>query len=333
MGRALLADPELPNKAEAGRFDDIRRCLYCNNCRLRLGTQDAKQAWGTNLACTVNPSLLREREYEIKPTTSPKKVVVIGGGVAGMEAARVLGERGHQVTLYERSDKLGGQWLIASQQETKTLYSSFTDYLIKGLARTKVKVELGQEVTSELVRKMEPDAVVVATGATPASLDVPGVERKNVVQAVDVITGKANVGDRVVVIGGRMVGMEVADFLAKRGKTVSLVTKNRLGENGEPLERNIYVTLRDRLIDGGVVIYAHTPVVEILDNGVYVADGREMMFLRADTIILAVGAKSDNKLVKELRGAVHELYAIGDCVKSRDARDAVSAAALVARQI
>ncbi|MFC1974512.1 FAD-dependent oxidoreductase [Chloroflexota bacterium] len=333
MGRPLMADAQLPNKAKAGKLGDIRRCLNCNNCWQKFGTLELIQASGSGLGCTVNPSLLREKEFEIVRTTSPKKVVVIGGGVGGMEAARVLAERGHQVTLYEQGDKLGGQWLIASQQESKTLYGSFTDYLMKGLARANVKVELGKEVTSEFIRKINPDAVVVATGATPGSLDVPGVESKNVVQAVDVITGKARVGDTVVVIGGRLVGMEVADSLAKLGKKVTLVTKNRLGENGEPLERNIYVPLRDSLIAHGVVIYAHTPVFEIRDNGVYVIDGKELMFMRADSIVLAVGSQPKNKLVEELKSIVPEVHAIGDCVKPRDARQAVSEAAVVARLI
>jgi 2-enoate reductase len=133
-----------------------------------------------------------------------------------------------------------------------------------------VKVNLDKEVTKQFVEEQKPDAVVMATGATPMTLNVPGADRRNVVQAVDVFTGKVKMGERVVVIGGRLRGMEVAALLAEQGKKVSLVTKNRLGENGVPLERNLFVTLRDRLIERRVMIIFLSPVFEIRDNGVYV---------------------------------------------------------------
>ena len=323
MGRGLLADPELPNKAKVGRLDDIRQCIYCNHC---LGR-------GKERFCIVNPALLREKEFIIKPTTSPKKVMVIGGGLAGMEAARVLAERGHQVSLYEKSDKLGGQWNIASQQKFKESYASVTERMTRGLDKAGVKVVLNKEVTAQFVREIRPDAVVVATGASPRTLDVPGADGKNVVQANDVITGKTKVGDSVIVVGGRVVGMEVADFLAEQGKEVSVVTLHRLGENGRPPVVTIYRTLRDRMINHGVRIYPDSPVVEIRDNGVYVVDSQHLVFLKADTVVLAVGAKPDNRLVEELKGVVPEMYAIGDCVEPRDALDATHEGAEIGRKI
>lgn len=331
MGRALLADPDLPNKAKEGRFDEIRRCIYCNNCLNFDAAPQSVRARG--LSCTVNPAVLREREFTIKPTPSPKRVMIIGGGLSGMEAARVLAERGHQVSLYERSDKLGGQWNIASALPLKEGYQSLTQYLIRGLQQSGARVILNTKVTQELVEKERPDIVIVATGASPKTLDVPGAEGRNVVQANDVILGNVPVGEGVVVIGGRLVGMEVADFLAERGKKVYLVTKNKLGEDGIPLERNIYRALRDRLIEHGVHLFPDSPVHEIRENGVHIEYNRELVFLKADTVVLAVGAKSENKLAEELKSTDFKIYMIGDCVAPRDAREAIREGAEIGREI
>jgi 2,4-dienoyl-CoA reductase-like NADH-dependent reductase (Old Yellow Enzyme family)/thioredoxin reductase len=333
MGRALIADPELPNKAKEERFDDIRRCIYCNNCRIgRLSPEDVETRRGDGLSCTVNPTLLREREFELKPTALSKKVMVVGGGLAGMEAARVLAERGHNVSLYEKSRELGGQWNTACNLPAKASFRTLSQYLIRGLDRAGVKVILKKEVTRHLVEEEKPDVIVVATGATPLTLDVPGANGKNVFQATEVIAGKANVGSGVVVIGGSHRGMEVADFLAEQGKKVSLVTRSRLGGR-EPIERNTFVTLRERLVERGVMIFPFSPVFEIRDNGVYVVSDNELLFLPADTVVMAVGAKSEDKLLEELKGIVPELYAIGDCARVRNAKEAVNEGAELGRKI
>jgi 2-enoate reductase len=333
MGRALLADPKLPNKAKEEHFDNIHRCIYCNNCRIgRLSPEGVESRRGAGLSCTVNPALFREKEFELKPASLPKKVMVIGGGLAGMEAARVLAERGHEVSLYEKSSELGGQWNIACSLPAKASFRTLSQHLIRELDKATVNVILKKEVTRHLVEEEKPDVIVVATGAIPLTLDVPGADGKNVVQAVEVIAGKARAGNRVVVIGGSHRGMEVAYFLAEQGKKVSLVTRSRLGGR-EPIERNIFVTLRERLIERGVMVFPFSPVFEIRDNGVYVVSDNELLFLTADTLVMAVGAKADNKLVEELKGVVPELYAIGDCARVRNAKEAVNEAAELGRKI
>ncbi|MFH1486978.1 MAG: FAD-dependent oxidoreductase, partial [Chloroflexota bacterium] len=273
MGRALLADPYLPSKAREGKADEIRRCIYCNNCMGLEGNPPMVMPEGRR--CTVNPSLLREREFALKLAPEAKRVMVIGGGLAGMEAARVAAERGHRVSLCEKDDTLGGQWRIATQQERKETFVTLIDDLRRGLEKAGVGVFLGKEATAELVKNERPDAVVIATGAVPRSLDVPGTSGDNVVQAVDVLIGKAKVGQRVVVVGGRAVGMETALSLAKKGKMVSLVTMHRLGENGKEMERNIFRTLRDGLIEHGVYLYPDSTVREIREDGVYVVKDRD----------------------------------------------------------
>lgn len=313
IGRGLLADPELPNKAREGRLDDIRHCIYCNMCT----TQNKLRVDTGRMICSVNPELFREAEFPAKPTTSPKKVMVIGGGLAGMEAARTLAERGYQVTLYERDEKLGGQWSIACLEAGKEDLAKLITYLARGLDKAGVKVILNREATPELVSKENPGAVVVATGGSPVNLNIPGAGGKNVVQAVDVITGQAEVGDRVVVVGGRYVGMEVALSLAKQGKKVSLVTMKALGENGTPLERNTFLTLRQMLVDNGVFLYPHFPLHEIREDGVYVVQNHDLLFLKADTVVMAVGTKAENKLAEMLEHAGHDVHRIGDCLEPR----------------
>lgn len=333
MGRALLADPELPNKAKEGRFDEIRYCLFCNSCMTLIRDIRPKSVTDRGICCTVNPALLREKEFVLKPTTSPKHVMVVGGGLAGMEAARVLAERGHSVSLYERTDRLGGQWNIASAQESKKTFARLTQLMERGLQRAGVKITFNKEVTREFIEETQVDAVVVATGAIPATLDIPGADRSNAVQANDVFTGKAKVGNEVVVIGGRLVAMEVAVLLAEQGKKVSLVTKYRLGEDGRPLQRYLFKQLRNRLVELGVFLYPDSPAWEIVEKGVYIAYQRELLFLEADTVVLSVGAKSQRGVLEELKGLNLEVYAIGDCVEPRDAADAIREGAEVGRQI
>jgi NADPH-dependent 2,4-dienoyl-CoA reductase/sulfur reductase-like enzyme len=329
LGRSLMADPELPNKVMDGRLEDICSCIYCNNCVAR--THEERRKFG-GLFCAVNPALSREREFAIKPTASPKKVLVVGGGLAGMEAARVLAERGHQVTLYERSYKLGGQWNIAVQQDFKEGYVSVTERLSRGLHRAKVRVTLNKEVTPEVIKEMKPNVVVLATGAVRMTLDVPGAEGKNVVQANDVVIGKAKVGEEVVVIGGRILGMEVAHSLARRGKKVSLVTRHRVGGERKK-DFNIYRTLIHRLIDNGVFLYPDSPVVEIRENGVFINYNQQLVFLKADVVVMAVGARPENELAAELERSVREFYMIGDCVEPRNAMDAIREGAELGRKI
>ena len=329
LARPLMADPELPNKAREGRFDDIRYCVNCLNC-FNFGPHiNYILNWG--IPCTVNPAKLREREFTLEPSPLSKEVMVIGGGLAGMEAARTLAERGHSVTLYEKSTRLGGQWHIACQQTQKREdYKKLLDYLNRGLEKTAVAIKLNTEITENLVREVKPDAVIVATGATPRRLDITGADGEHVVQAVDVILGRVSTGRRVIVVGGRHVGMEIADELADKGRQVYLVTRSSLGRG---LEKNLYLGLRDRLLEKGVHIFQNAPVVEIIRGGAYIAFNEDLVFLKADTVVVAAGMESENRLLQSLKGMLQEIYAIGDCVEPRDAMSAIHEGAEIGRRI
>ncbi len=329
MGRALIADPYLPNKAREGRLDEIRRCIYCCNCTT---WENRPRLQERGISCTVNPAVLREDDFVIKFAHKPKKIMVIGGGLAGMEAARTLAERGHQVFLYECNGYLGGQWVMAAWPEFKTDYKSLIPYLDRGMKKAGVRVHLNTEVNLEFVIKEKPDAVIVATGAEPKKLEVLDDAGPEIVQANDVIIGKVTVGGKVVVVGGRCLGMEVANILASEGKHVSLVEALELGHG---IQAGLKAVLRDKLVENGVYIYPFSLLMRITSTGIDVANNGSLLNLKADTVVLAVGTQPRNGLADSLKSLSlnTEIYTIGDCSRIGDAMEAINDGAEIGRII
>lgn len=322
LGRALVADPHWARKIQEGRVDAIRSCIYCSNCV----SKGNYKGW----SCTVNPALMREREFALTPATVRKNVMVIGGGLAGMEAAKVCAQRGHNVSLFEKTAVLGGQWNIVCKQERKEHFASVTERLKRELAEEGVQIVLNRPVTRELVDRQKPDAVIVATGATPAALPVQGADGAHVVQAVDVICKRARLGERVCVIGGRQLGMEVAIAAAQQGKDVSLISRRKIGRD---VRKALRLALLAELMEMDVRLYPYFEVVGIRDAGVMAVNEGSFFFLKADTVILAVGFQPVKELLRELDGTVPEIHAIGDCVEPQDALAAVNQGAEIGRLI
>jgi len=316
LGRALLADPEWPNKVKEGRLEDIIPCLGCHEgCIERIISRK-------HVSCAVNPTTGNEKEFTLRAAERKKSVLVIGGGPAGMEAARVSALRGHKVTLWEKGYDLGGNLIPAAVPGFKHDYRRLINYLSTQIRKLGVTTKLGVEATPELIQAMKPDVVFIATGATPVVPDIPGIEKGIAATSVEVLLGKKEVGESVVIIGGGMVGCETALYLAQQGKKVTIieildkVMSDMLWINA--------MDLQELLDDANVKIETSCNVQEIIDEGLIMTDRQDKKrTLEADTIILAVGLKPNRELVETLQGKLPELYVIGDCVESRRVINAI----------
>jgi 2,4-dienoyl-CoA reductase-like NADH-dependent reductase (Old Yellow Enzyme family)/thioredoxin reductase len=325
VGRQLIADPFWPNKVAAGRIEDIVPCISCNVCLDTAFTAG-------ELKCSVNASLAKEAEYALRPAERRKRVLVIGGGPAGMEAARTAAIRGHEVVLCEKREELGGQLLLAAVAPHKEVISSLNKYMAGQLGKAGVQVLLGHEVTAESVKAMRPEVVVLATGSSPFVPDIPGSRRDNVVLALDVLAGKEEVGNRVVVIGGELVGCETADYLAQKGKTVTITRRGpdmAVGMNQQARDN-----LLARLIQNKVTMLTGVKYEDITDKGLVITDREgQRQTIEADTVVLATGAAPNNDLATELERQNVALHLIGDCVTPGKITDAIRDGARLGREI
>ena len=322
--RPFMADPELPRKMREGRDEDVRSCVGCAYCF-------SPKAWGR--LCAVNADMGRETVLpKIEQAERVKKVLVVGGGPGGMEAARVLSLRGHDVSLYERQDMLGGVLRVASANPLSRDWSMFIRWLKGQVDKLGVKVELGTEVTPAVVKELKPDAVVIATGASPCK-DVKGADRTDVVTEDDALMKKVDVGQKVVVLGGVFWDVDTAVALARRGKDVTLVrqTPGLAPELGY-LRTMAFMT--GMLQESGVKPLFQTGVEEIGEEGVRVCDASgKTLVLQADRVVLAMGRVPRRGLADALQGEVDELYEVGDCAKASNVADAVHAARLLGNRV
>jgi 2,4-dienoyl-CoA reductase-like NADH-dependent reductase (Old Yellow Enzyme family)/thioredoxin reductase len=328
MSRAFLTDSEWPMKAAAGNFEDIRRCLGCGQ-----GCFHPDGVYGGNpISCVINPTVGKEEEMQLTPARKAKRVLVVGGGPAGLEAARVAALRGHTVTLFEKTKRIGGQFAISAHAPFKQDNAVAICWLSRQVEKSGVKVESGKEVTPELIEELGPDVVIVASGAVPIIPDIPGINRPNVVTALDVLAGKVKVSGRAVIIGGGLIGCGTADFLGERGVNVTMV--ETLSEIARDWPISSKALLLSRLAEYGVKVITAASLKGVLDNGLVITkDDQEEAIQGIDYIVLAMGAKSVDNLSHRIKDKVAEVYTIGDAKEPRKVRHAILEGAEIGRRI
>jgi 2-enoate reductase len=323
LARPLLADAEWANKVKEGRPEDIIPCLGCDvGCEGRIRERKV-------ISCAVNPVTGFERQLPIVPAEKKKSVLVIGGGPAGMESARVSAMRGHDVTLWEKENRLGGQLIAAAVPNFKDDYKLLIDYLSTQIRKVGVKIELEKTATPELIQDFNPDAVFLATGATHEIPDIEGIQKGiesgRVITAMDALLGAQEVGKSVVVIGGACMGCETGLHLAQQGRKVT-ITKGRAIETLPDSMQWCNALDLVRLLDEyEVKILDNTQLLRITESSVDLADKHgEQTCLTADTVVISLGMKPANGgLAEALKDTVREVYPIGDCVSPRIVLNAI----------
>jgi len=333
MNRAIICDPEFPKKAREGRLDEIRKCMG-----------DSEGCWQRVLigvTCTYNPAVGKETIpgwVDLIPAKTKKKVMVIGGGPAGLETARVAAARGHKVSLWEKGDDLGGMVLVAAKAPGRDGFDELPRYYKYQMKLLGVDVHLNTEVTVDTVMKEKPDVVVVATGSLPfVPHNLIGADQPNVANVIDVLTGKAQVGRNVAIADAypHFQGLTCADFLAQQGKTVQVFSPMR-DFQADQTESLTMSALRQRLYTAGVKIIPDEAVIMISGNTVTVANvySAQMRQLEGiDTVVLAFGGVENSTLYYALKDKVKEIYAVGDCKGVRKILWAVNDGATVGRII
>lgn len=324
MGRPLIADPYLPRKAEKGEFDSVRRCIRCN------ATCCARSAMNLEIRCAINPAAGRELDFRLRRVINKKRIIVVGGGPAGMEAARTAALRGHEVILYERN-KLGGQLLLAAIPPGKEEINHLTKFLIAQV-RKLAEVKIGLKATPELIEEADPDSVIIATGSKLILPNIPGVERQNVTTFEKVLRGEAKIGKDIIVIGGGEIGAETTYFLANEGHRLTILT--RMGEVAPKMNSFRKKSLMRKFVDYHVKILTNTDIEQILDDKVIVIDrARKRQTLKMDSVVIARGWESEGELFEKLKDRVHTIHRIGDCVEPRDIESAIHEASWIANRI
>lgn len=346
MCRALVCDPELPNKAKQGRLDDIRHCMYCNQgCAHRVMTK------GLSLTCVQNPAAGREKRLgtgTIRPASTKKRVMVIGGGPAGLKAAEILCRRQHDVLLFEKEQELGGAVRLAARLPTRQEMEECIRYLITQVKKLDVKINTGFEVNIDRVQEINPEVVILATGATPLRSvffhsrlvedDIPGADLEHVLTITGLLNGKTHIGSHVLIIDddGTQRTWGVAEWLADRGKTVEVITGRASAELPSLPLKWVDKSCFDRLSEKGVKITLSTEVLKIADDGVVLhnrIENKEYVMEGVDNVVVIGVNRPNDSLYFDMKNAGMVAHRIGDCVAPRSIEFAIWEGEEVGRQI
>ena len=325
IGRGLLADPEMPNKAREGRLDEIRTCIACNTCMESIFRKG-------RIECLVNPMLGREKEMVFVPTPKPKKIMVVGGGPGGLNVAWVAAKRGHEVHVFEKRGYLGGQLLAGSIPGHKKELRSLIKFQEKQIEKFGVACHLNHEVETKDIQVLDPDVVVLATGSLPAIPPVDGIDRSIVMTYEDVLNEAPPSFKQAVIIGGGPTGLEIALHLAEYGCRVSVV--EMLAKIGKGLEAITKKILLGKLKEYNVKIMTETKLIGVKSTGATVAlwDGTEKL-IEAETVIFATGTQPCDRLYEKVKSLGYETYRVGDCLETRSAKAAIYESAVLGRSL
>ena len=318
MGRESLTDPHWPEKAKAGKLNDIRHCVGC------LQGCTASTYQGVPLYCMINPELGHEWEYDYSPAAEPKKVIVAGGGIAGLEAARAAAIKGHKVDLYEAKDTVGGQFISATYPPYKADYGDYTAWVYRQVQKfDNITIHLNTELTIDIIKEAKPDKVIIATGAKAFIPELPGIHGENVVLAEDVLTGKVDTGMNVVVAGAGTIGVETAAFLGTQCKSqVTMLSKyDLIAKDYDTGIRDDMKHLLDRLF---VKTIHRAKIAGANEQGCLVEKGDGIYLLPCDTVVLAIGTRAYNPLEEQIKELGIDCVVVGDAVKARQAIQAIS---------
>lgn len=323
MGRAHIADPEFCNKAKSGNEDAIVRCVGCNQ-----GCNDiVASVEPGHITCLMNPAVGREKEFEYTVTNHPKKVLIVGGGIAGIEAAIMLKERGHQPIIIEKTGSLGGQFHTAGQAPRKEEFKDAIEDRAAYAAKIGVEIRTSTLCTPELIEQEHPDHVIIAAGANPIRLSIPGADRNNVYQANDILNGKVSATGTTAVIGGGLVGVEAAEYLASRGHQVAII--EMLGEIAHDMGAMRKVVVMENLKKEPVTMYTSTKCREISDGKIIAEKDGNTIEIPCDSVVFAVGSRPvDTSDLQSCCKKNHIPYdVVGDAKEVRRAMEAVADAA------
>ncbi|MFT5875384.1 MAG: 2-enoate reductase [Clostridium sp.] len=329
LARPLLTDAEWPNKVKKGNEENIRPCIGCHDgCLQRIFSHRP-------ISCGINPATGREKIYGIEKALETKKVIIIGAGIAGLEAARVSTLRGHEVALYEKTNVIGGHIHEASAPDFKMEDRRLLSWYENELKRLNIDVKMNTVVTPEIIKESKADVVIVATGSNPVKLNfLPGMDKDNICCAEDLLLGKKIAGNTVVIVGGGLVGCETALWLAQQGKDVTVV--EGLGDviaAGPTINHANKSMLKDLMDKHNVKIMTNTKLLGANDGGVNLSQGNKNITVPAETICIAVGYKSENTLFHEIENIDAVVHIIGDASKVANIMKAVWDAYEVARSI
>ena len=327
VGRGQLADPEFCNKAKAGAIDDIIKCIGCNQgCADRLFTERKP------ISCLRNPLTGRELEYAIRPAGQKKKILVVGAGPAGLEAAMVLKKRGHDVVVIEKNNRVGGQFFLAGAVPWKKEMAAAALQMGRMAERLGVQIRLNTLLTDDILSDIHPDEIVVATGSSPFVPPIAGSDQDHVVKGHDVLAGLKATGLSVAVIGGGLIGMEVAELLSNQGKKVTIIEMLDEVAGGLGTTRKIFAL--KFIAESGVRVFVRSKCLEIRRNSIVLEqEGKILEIGEFDSVVMAAGVKPDRTVESFLQSTGYPFHVIGDAREARKALDAIWEGADAGREI